>query len=71
MSYSGTVKRDSQGEGLAQITTKGDPFTDFARRLMKVPHREIKAKLDAEKEAKRTPKMPASPVSVALPKKAT
>jgi hypothetical protein len=34
----------------------------FMRRLMQVPHSEIKAKLDAEREAKRTAK-PASRVS--------
>lgn len=32
-------------------------FADFMRRLVAVPHSEIKAKLDAEKKAKkRTPK---------------
>ena len=31
-------------------------FTNFMRRLMQVPHAEIKAKLGAEREAKRTPK---------------
>jgi hypothetical protein len=31
-------------------------FTSFMRRLMQVPHSEIKAKLDAEREAKRTSK---------------
>jgi hypothetical protein len=31
-----------------------DRFTEFARRLVSVPHAEIKAKLDAEREAKRT-----------------
>jgi hypothetical protein len=40
-------------------TGNSDRFTDFARRLFQVPHSEIKAKLDAEKAAKRTPK-PAS-----------
>lgn len=29
-----------------------DKFTNFMRRLVAVPHSEIKAKLDAEKEAK-------------------
>jgi hypothetical protein len=29
-----------------------DKFTDFMRRLVAVPHSEIKAKLDAEKQAK-------------------
>jgi len=31
-------------------------FTNFMRRLVSVPHAEIKAKLDAEKAAKRTSK---------------
>jgi hypothetical protein len=31
-----------------------DHFTSFMRRLVAVPHAEIKAKLDAEREAKRT-----------------
>jgi hypothetical protein len=33
-----------------------DRFTGFMKRLVAVPHSEIKAKLDAEKAAKRTPK---------------
>jgi hypothetical protein len=33
-----------------------DRFTEFVRRLVAVPHTEIKAKLDAEREAKRTSK---------------
>ena len=40
-----------------------DRFTGFMRRLVAVPHAEIKAKLDAEKAAKkrkRTPKPSAS-----------
>jgi hypothetical protein len=41
-----------------------DPaFIDFTRRILSVPHSEIKAKLDAEKAAKRTPKASASRVS--------
>jgi hypothetical protein len=35
-------------------------FTDFMRRLVSVPHSEIKARLEAEKEAKRS-KPSASP----------
>ena len=31
-------------------------FSDFVTRLLAVPHSEIKAKLDAEREAKRTSK---------------
>lgn len=37
-----------------------DRFTEFARRLVAVPHAEIKAKLDAERDAKRTSKASAS-----------
>jgi hypothetical protein len=45
-------------------------FTNFMRRLVAVPHSEIKAKLDAEKRAKerrRTSKTSASRVSRAKP----
>lgn len=42
-----------------------DKFSDFARQILSVPHSEIKAQLDAEKEAKRTAKassrVPAEP----------
>lgn len=38
-------------------------FKDFMRRLMAVPHSEIKAQLEAEKEAKRTLKASVSRVS--------
>ena len=38
-----------------------DKFTDFMRRLMAVPHSEIKARIEAEKEAKRTSKASSSP----------
>ena len=40
-----------------------DRFTEFTRRILSVPHSEIKAKLDAEKAAKRTPKGRASRAS--------
>jgi hypothetical protein len=40
-----------------------DRFTEFTRQVLSVPHSEIKAKLDAEREAKRRPKGPASRVS--------
>ncbi len=43
-----------------------DKFSSFMRRLVAVPHSEIKAKLDAEKAAKkrkRTPKPSASRAS--------
>jgi len=45
-------------------------FTDFMRRLVAVPHSEIKAKLDAEKAEKRASKS-SSRVSVSSPKRAT
>jgi hypothetical protein len=46
-----------------------DPkFLDFTRRILSVPHSVIKAKLDAEKAAKRTSKRSASRAS-ALPSK--
>lgn len=47
-----------------------DKFTDFMRRLVAVPHSEIKERLDAEKEAKRTSKPSASRASVSSPKRA-
>jgi len=45
------------------VTGDFERFTEFARRLFAVPHSEIKAKLDAEREAKRTSKASASRVS--------
>ena len=42
-----------------------DRITEFARRLVAVPHAEIKAKLDAEREAKRKFKASVSRVSMA------
>jgi hypothetical protein len=33
-------------------------FVEFMRKLVAVPHSEIKAELEAEKEMKRTPKLP-------------
>ena len=47
-----------------------DRFTEFARRLMAVPHSQIKAQLEAEREAKRTSKASASHVSGVRPKRA-
>jgi hypothetical protein len=47
------------------VSGNSDNFTSFMRRLIQVPHSEIKAKLDAEREAKRTSKsvsrVPAAP----------
>jgi hypothetical protein len=36
------------------VTGDSATFTNFMRRLIAVPHSEIKAQLDAEKKAKRT-----------------
>jgi hypothetical protein len=47
-----------------------DRFTEFARRVISVPHSTIKARLDAEKEAKRTTKASSSRVSGASSKRA-
>jgi hypothetical protein len=43
-------------------TGEFETFKAFTRQLLSVPHSEIKAKLDAEKAAKRTPKGRASRV---------
>jgi hypothetical protein len=53
------------------VTGDFDKFTDFMRRLVAVPHSEVKAKLDAEKRAKkRTPRASASRASASSPKRA-
>ena len=46
-------------------------FARFVRRIVSVPHSEIKAKLDAERQTKRTSKASASRVSAASSKRAT
>lgn len=47
------------------VTGNSENFVGFMRRLIQVPHSEIKAKLDAEREAKRRSKrvsrVPAAP----------
>ena len=45
-----------------------DKFTEFMRHLVAVPHSEIKAKLAAEKKAKRTPKPSAFPAPASASK---
>jgi len=50
------------------VTGDSATFTNFMQRLMQVPHSEIKAKLDAEREAKRTSKI-ASRASVSSSKR--
>jgi len=44
------------------VTGNSENFTSFMRQLVQVPHSEIKSKLDAEREAKRTSKVSASRV---------
>jgi hypothetical protein len=48
------------------VSGNSENFVSFMRRLMKVPHSEIKAKLEAEK---RTPKRRASPSSAVSSKR--
>jgi hypothetical protein len=38
------------------VTGDFEDFKDFARKILSVPHSEIKAQLDAEREAKRASK---------------
>jgi hypothetical protein len=52
------------------VTGDSATFVNFMRRLVAVPHSEVKAKLDAEKEAKRTSK-PSSRVPAVSPRRAT
>jgi hypothetical protein len=59
---------NSKGEPSAILETFDPTFTDFVRRIVSVPHSEIKAKLDAEKAAKRVSKASVSRVS-AVPSK--
>jgi len=51
-------------------TEEFDRFKDFARRVVSVPYSTIKARLDAEKEAKRAAKASSSRVSGASSKRA-
>jgi hypothetical protein len=44
------------------VTGDFDRFTEFARRLFAVPHSHIQARLETEREAKRTSKASASHV---------
>jgi hypothetical protein len=52
------------------VTGDFDRFKAFARRIVRVPHSQIKAQLEAEKEAKRTAKASSSRVSVSPSKRA-
>ena len=48
-------------EPSAKIATGDfDAFTDFARRVVSLPHAQIKAQIEAEKAAKRKPKIASS-----------
>jgi hypothetical protein len=59
-----------KSESAKNVTGDFKKFKDFARQVLSVPHSEIKAQLDAEKAAKRTPKAPASRASVSRAKPA-
>jgi hypothetical protein len=64
-----TLKVMKLNPSAKNVIGNSENFTSFMRRLVSVPHAEIKAKLDAEKEAKRTPRS-ASRASVAPTKPA-
>jgi hypothetical protein len=42
----------------AERPAEFDKFTEFMRKLVSVPHSEIRARLEAEKAQKKTPKGP-------------
>jgi len=46
----------TKSDSAKDVTGDFNVYKDFMRRLLSVPHSEIKAKLDAEREAKRTSK---------------
>jgi hypothetical protein len=52
------------------VTGDSATFVNFMRRIVSVPHSEIKAKLDAEKKAKQSSK-PSSRVPAVSPRRAT
>jgi hypothetical protein len=52
----------TSNEPSARVEIFNPKFTEFVRRIVSVPHSEIKAKLDAEREAKRTSKASVSRV---------
>lgn len=50
------------GPKAEEVTGDFEQFKTFMRRLMRVPHSEVKAKLDAEEEARKSrPKRPGRP----------
>ncbi len=57
------MPKSQPSDSAKNVTGDFDNFTNFMRRLMAVPHSEIKAQLEAEKEAKRTLKASVSRVS--------
>jgi hypothetical protein len=44
---------NSKGEPNAKNQPESDRFTNFVRRLMAVPHSEVKAAMEADKQKKR------------------
>ena len=59
-----------KSDSAKDVTGDFEKFKDFARQVLSVPHSEIKAKLDRERAAKRTPRVRASRVSVSRSKPA-
>jgi hypothetical protein len=55
-----SVKPMFPPNGATAPGSETDRFKDFTRRILSVPHSEIKAQLDAEKAAKKTSKTSAS-----------
>jgi hypothetical protein len=53
-------KANRRTHSAKNVTGDFGKFTNFMRRLVAVPHSEIKAKLDAEKQAKQRQKKHAS-----------
>jgi hypothetical protein len=47
---------NAKPSAIPKIFESNPTFLDFTRQILSVPHSEIKAKLDAEKAAKRTSK---------------
>jgi hypothetical protein len=55
---------NAKPNAIPKIFESNPTFVDFTRRILSVPHSDIKAKMDAEKAAKQEPKRSASRDSV-------
>jgi hypothetical protein len=56
LGYENAMK--TRPQSAKDVTGDFDEYKEFTRRLLAVPHANIKAKLDAEKAAKRTSSAP-------------